>query len=136
MSEIEKMYENANAYKNLCKCSFKNLFDYSINYGQDVCIHVEDEIRHGCEGCELAEQNIKYYPPFTPDKQLELIKWLMVNNKDYQYNVEDNKYWFIIDDYRETKYREFDEALAELINLYWQFLAEQERTEITDILRG
>ena len=80
------------------------------------------------------EEGNYYMPPFTAEKQLELIKWLMVNNKDYQYDIEDNKYWFIIDDYRETKYREFDEALAELINLYWQDLTDTEKAEIRRIL--
>ena len=89
--------------------------------------------------CQIPDESCglkNVYEDFTAEKQLELVKWLMVNNKDYQYDVEDNKYWFIIDDYRETKYREFDEALAELINLYWQDLTEQERTEIAEILRG
>ena len=75
-----------------------------------------------------------FYPDFTAEKQLELIKWLMINMKDYQYDVEDNKFWFYIDDCRETKYREFDEALAELINLYWQDLTDQEKEEVRNIL--
>lgn len=110
MSEVEKMYENAGIVKKRCK-------DYSC------CV---------CEQYDKCEK----YPSFTPEKQLSLIKWLMVNNKDCQYDIEDNKYWFFIDDYRETKYREFNEALAELINLYWQELTEQEKTEIAEILRG
>ena len=60
-AEISKMYENANAYKMLCNCEFKNLYDYSIGYGQDVCIHTEDETMKGCEGCELA--NIIHHSP-------------------------------------------------------------------------
>ena len=77
-----------------------------------------------------------HYPPFTAEKQIELIKWLMAKAKDYQYDVENGKYWFIIDDYRETKYRDFDEALAELITLYWQDLTEEEQNEIRNILKG
>ena len=125
MSEIEKMYENAGIEKE---------FEKPAECVRNPYIT--------CEGCMLYDDergrcnNKKEYPPFTAEKQLELIKWLMVNNKDYQYDVEDNKYWFIIDDYRETKYREFDEALAELINLYWQDLTEEKRKQIAEILRG
>ena len=108
MTEIEKMFENAGFIKKQCK-------DYS------------------CIVCE-QNNNCEKYPPFTAEKQLELIKWLMINIKDYQYDVEDNKFWFYIDDCRETKYREFDEALAELINLYWQDLTDQEKEEIRRIL--
>ena len=105
MSEIEKLMQNA---------GIEPIPLFSTRYGY--------------------EEGNYYMPPFTAEKQLELIKWLMVNNKDYQYDIEDNKYWFIIDDYRETKYREFDEALAELINLYWQDLTEEEKAEIKRIL--
>lgn len=122
MSEITKLYENAEVNKQIPKvCSSNEL------YCKECEAHIEDAMPY----CKNAE-----YPPFTAEKQLSLIKWLMVNNKDYQYDIEDNKYWFIIDDYRETKYREFNEALAELINLYWQDLTEQERTEIRRILNG
>ena len=125
MTEISKMYENANAYKMLCKCSFKNLFDYSIDYGQDVCIHAEDEIREGCESCELAEQNVKYYPPFTTDKQLKIIEWFIscswwLNLKSLDKNLD-----FSLD---------FDEKLAKLVNRLWESFDDQEKEEIRGIL--
>lgn len=136
MSEIAKMYENANAYKNICKCYFKNIFDYSIDYGQDVCIHVEDEIRHGCEGCELAEQNVKYYPPFTAEKQLELIKWLIQKYKTILIEHKLNLFYINIRAiYTGMVHIEFDETIAGLFNNLWQDLTEQERTEIAEILK-
>ena len=138
MSEVENMYKNANAYKNLCECSFKNLYDYSIDYGQDVCIHAEDEIRTDCEGCKLAEQNVKYYPPFTAEKQIELIKWLCKNDKFHCLEIE----FFIKEkDYKISTYQkasnfneDFTETLASLINNLWQSLTEEQRQQIKEIL--
>ena len=77
-----------------------------------------------------------FYPEFTEEKQLNIIKWLMKNRKDYQYDTYNNTYWFIIDDDRECKkYRKFDEALAELMNLYWQDFTVEEKKEIKRILK-
>lgn len=109
MTEIEKMFENAGIKKEK-----KKMLDIETG--------------------EISLTLDKLYPPFTAEKQIELIKWLMINIKYYQYDVEDNKFWFYIDDCRETKYREFDEALAELINLYWQDLTDREKEEIREIL--
>lgn len=116
MSEIEKLYRLSNIEPFIHNQPVK---DY--NFGGD-------------NGYQYNE--VKYYPSFTAEKQIELIKWLMAKAKDYQYDVENGKYWFIIDDYRETKYRDFDEALAELITLYWQDLTETEQEEIRKILKG
>lgn len=133
MTEIEKMYENANAYKMLCNCEFKNLFDYSIDYGQDVCIHAEDENRKGCEGCELAEQNVKYYPPFTAEKQLLLIQ-LLAKTRIIHISFLSNE-WSIegIGGYG-IKYDTFKNALSGYINQIWQYLTDQEKEEIRNIL--
>lgn len=79
MTEIDKMYENANAYKILCNCEFKNLYDYRIEYGSDVCDYTESKIKEPCKVCEKAKQKIKYYPDFTKDKQLKIIEWFISN---------------------------------------------------------
>lgn len=121
-SDIEKMYENANIIpKKIGYC----------NWDSD-CPYPEKECGDECPYWKYEDKAT--LPPFAAEKQLKLIKWLMINNKDYQYDLEDNKFWFYIDDCRETKYREFDEALAELINLYWQDLTEEEKEEIREIL--
>lgn len=88
MSEVEKMYKLVGVKEG---CTLPNLCRY-----KGICAKPVN--------CEHYD-----YPDFTAEKQLSLIKWLMVN---------------------------FNEALAELINLYWQDLTEQERTEIAEILRG
>ena len=108
MNEVEKMYENAepdrncNLYKHFTECPMK---------------HTQ------CEDCENF-----VYPPFTAEKQLELIK-LIANRKgypDYEY------FGKLFDDY--IQLREFDEALARLVNNLWQDLTEEERKQIRGIL--
>ena len=62
MSEIEKMYENAEVKKQIPKiCSNNEL------YCKECKAHIEDAMPY----CKNAD-----YPPFTAEKQLELIKWL------------------------------------------------------------
>ena len=58
----------------LCGCEFKNLYDYRIAYGSDVCIYaeVEDEKEH-CSTCRLAKQIHPLYPVITDRILLELI---------------------------------------------------------------
>ena len=59
--------------KMLCDCEFKNLYDYSIAYGSDVCIHAEDEGKGHCKKCKLAKQTHPLYPEITDRVLLELI---------------------------------------------------------------
>lgn len=125
MTEIEKMFENANAYKMLCNCEYKNLFDYRIDFGQDVCSHVEDKTRKGCEGCELAEQNVKYYPPFTTDKQLKILEWFISNRWWLNLKLLDKGFDFSLN---------LDEKLAKLVNRLWESFDDQEKEEIRGIL--
>lgn len=118
MSEIEKMYENAKLHK----CSNKGNF----------CKHI-GEI---CEKCKKHK-----YPPFIAEKQLELIKWLS-SIKDFEFEsvfarglyivgcrecVSNNKHW--------AENKQFEEALAELINDLWQDLTDAEKAQIKEILK-
>lgn len=59
--------------KMLCECSFKNLHDYRIDYGSDVCIRMDDDIKNPCDSCELAKQIHPLYPKITDRVLLELI---------------------------------------------------------------
>ena len=85
----------------------------------------------------------EYYPPFTPEKQLELIKWLARHNfvvcknlggwhtginptYDEEFGITCSK--------RATNYGSFEYALASLINYLWQDLTEEERKQIKEIL--
>jgi hypothetical protein len=93
MNEIEKMYENAGA--ELRKCSECNN-NVDCGYGK---------------GC---------YPPFTAEKQIELIKWMVnTNHRYYLLDVVEN---------------DFEESLAKVFNLYWQDLTEEEKQQVKGIL--
>ena len=76
----------------------------------------------------------EYYPPFTAEKQIEIIKFLL--NKSVYYDTNgDRKYWFhISDEIENSKYREFDEAIAECINKMWEDLRDYEKIQIKEIL--
>lgn len=125
MTEIEKMYENANAYKTLCNCEFKNLYDYRIEYGSDVCDYTESKIKEPCKVCEKAKQKIKYYPDFTAEKQLKIIEWFISNPWWLNLKSLDKTLDFSLD---------FDEKLAKLVNRLWESFDDQEKDEIRGIL--
>ena len=80
------------------------------------------------------------YPPFTAEKQLELIKWLIKNDKFHCLEIE----FFIKEkDYKISTYQkasnfneDFTETLASLINNHWQDLTEEEKQQIRGILNG
>ncbi len=142
MIEISKMYENANAYKMLCNCEFKNLYDYRIEYGSDVCDYTESKIKEPCKVCKKAKQKIKYYPDFTAEKQLKIVKFLLRKGDYYDtdgvyYDTDGDTYWFhFTDEIENVAYRPFEEAIAEFINTLWQDLTDQEKEEIRNILNA
>ena len=85
-----------------------------------------------------------FYPDFTAEKQIELIKWLakiyeLSINWDKQYN----SYRFVIRNYQNGRLSRsicnykglFEETLAYLINGIWQSLTDQEKEEIRNILK-
>ena len=132
MSEIEKMYENAGVEKEVIKGCYEY---YSENGGIDIYT-VNDCKNKDCNTCK-ADKSIKEYPPFTAEKQIELIKWLM--NKSFSYStVEDKdgiKYWFEID-YETSShgFKNFEETIADTINEMWQDLTDAEKAQIKEIL--
>ena len=123
MNEIEKLYELASFVKKRCK-------DYSCT----VCEQYND--------CEK-------YPPFTAEKQLELIKWLSNNDKDKNkkltlYNSA-HLYYFGLDhepahsedamwSYGESLGTTFEDGLASIINDLWQDLTEEQKQQVKGIL--
>ena len=126
MTEIEKLLKNANAYKMLCNCEFKNLYDYRIEYGSDVCDYTESKIKEPCKVCEKAKQKIKYYPDFTTDKQLKIIEWFISNPWWLNLKSLDKTLDFSLD---------FDEKLAKLVNRLWESFDDREKEEIRNILK-
>ena len=124
MNEVEKMYENAGFIQKRCK-------DYS---------------------CPMCEQynDCEKYPPFTAEKQIELIKLLSrVTLADYFqfFFYEIKEEWvfrlFMITEMScelaytyESRNKDFTEALAGLINSLWQDLTEEEKQQIKNILES
>lgn len=79
------------------------------------------------------------YPPFTAEKQLELIKFVS-NFKVYEMVKYKNRKWFMCasigcDDYYESRSESFDQALANLIINLWQDLINDQKQEIKKILQ-
>lgn len=101
MNEIEKLYELA-GIEYTTKCS--------------GLIHCED-----CEHSEEINCYNKYYSPFTPEKQLELVKWLF-----------DSIYLLCLGPLQHSE--NFENSLAELVNCLWQDLTEEEKQQVKEIL--
>ena len=116
MSEIEKMYENAGVRK--------------------INIH-QSEIDNGdprFTGISHSDSYIKY-PPFTAEKQLELIEWLIRKYKTISIEHKLNLFYINITDiYTGMVHIEFDETIAGLINNIWQDLTEEEKQQVKGIL--
>ena len=123
MNEIENMYKNAGFIKKQCK-------DYS------------------CIVCD-KNNNCEKYPPFTAEKQLELIKWLA--KKDYgdytssiSITITDDRCYFSAGEkpkyfanevlYDSNRFTDFEQSLSNLINCLWQDLTEEEKQQIKEIL--
>lgn len=114
MNEITKLYKNAGVEK---FCS-----TYKTN---KQCEGIID-----CSECASAE-----YPPFTSEKQIELIKWLK-DNRDFHTC---GNWCTALDSTGETvEHRDskFEEALAGLINQLFiaQDLTEEEKQQVKGIL--
>lgn len=129
MSEISKLYENAEVKKQIPKvCSSNEL------YCKECEAHIEDAMPY----CKNAE-----YPTFTAEKQLELIKWLLYNTKvdclNMFYKNEENYLEISINcqngySYENSFDDNFEIAIASTINTLWQDLTEEERKQIKEIL--
>ena len=121
MNEIEKMYENAGIEKlSVCEYTCMNATNCNVN-----CVHYNDKTT--------------YYPPFTAEKQLKLIKWLCQktyrNYLLFRYNFT-NYYWqFECNMTDSDRVDNFSEALASVCNNLWQSLTEEERKQIKEILK-
>ena len=142
MSEIEKMYENAGiepTYTDECHMAdsyysmAKDLNDRGIlfdDYMKQECPN-KNEVCY--ETCPYA-YNKEFYPPFTAEKQIELIKWLarkgllQINyssHQCYQFNS-----FRVGGDYK----ADISEALASHYNTIWQDLTEEEKQQVKGIL--
>ena len=95
MNEITKLYKNAGIVLRKCSECDNNM---DCGYGKDC------------------------YPPFTAEKQIELIKWLIVHSPSTC--LED-----------EIIVCAFEDSLANIINTIWQDLTKEEKEVVRGILR-
>ncbi len=115
MSEIEKLYENAELEKD-CKL-----------YGNySMCPHKTRE----CTDCKYF-----IYPPFTAEKQMKLFKFLLDKYCDIRIrkNLEGAYYIKSFNDISCFS-EDFEETLASFTNTHLQDLTEQEKEQIKEIL--
>ena len=133
MSEITKLYKNAG----IKKCS-NNLKKYK----SDVCLLNSNIYGRTCNDCMWYHN-----PPFTAEKQLELIKWLgkLAGKLDISSNYNDTQYLLYFYMNRKTRdeilpnistgrSENFEKSLAGLINNLWQDLTEEEKQQVRGIL--
>lgn len=124
MNEIEKMYENANIK------------------AKEYCDRDSDACMACCPEWENRQDCWKYksvIPPFTAEKQIEIIKFLIGKHARFDMfkNYEQKDLYMVHYEcrYFPKQYLPFGEALAESINYLWQSLTEKEKQQIKDILK-
>lgn len=123
MNEIEKIYKNAGIkpeYKDCCIITDKYLnYETELSY-EDL---MDKECPHNQEctdECEYAYNKI-IYPPFTAEKQLEIVKMILFST-----------WWMNL---KRLQFAEkFDEGLAQMINELWQDLSLEEKQQVKGIL--
>jgi hypothetical protein len=130
MNEVEKMYENANVERE---------FAYlECHRGRSsICCPIEEyEKDDECMGCinSSAMKKVYEYPPFTAEKQIELIKFLLNQGVYYSTFPNDTYQFHISDDIENPQPRKFDIAIAEIINDLWQSLTSEEKQQVKGIL--
>ena len=127
MTEVEELYELVGVEP---RCNIYPTF-------YDCAKHPHEK----CEDCVEWE-----YPPFTAEKQIELIKLLQRKNV-YKFSfssTNDNSEYLFFAHKDNTPVQElivagdkcYEEALASFINTLWQDLTEAEQNEIKNILKG
>lgn len=128
MSEITKLYENAGIkpeWQDCCKIADK-YWANNTESGFEYLMLKECPYNQECtDECEYAYDKI-VYPPFTAEKQIELICFLLNANIKIDICKEPNMKMEICD---------IAEALAEVTNTIWQDLTEEERKQIKNILQ-
>lgn len=135
---IQKLYEIAGVKKKYC--GWLDMGDLDTQYKYVMCDTLEEyketaefsRTSYSSDDNNYITPEIKY-PPFTAEKQLELIKCLanietismQSDGEDYQVLTE-----FESGDWLAT----FEQALASLILELWQELTDNQKQEIKEIL--
>lgn len=123
MNEIEKMYKLANVqpyYKKRIEC--KEGYSIGQPCGKSPCIDCDKSVFEDV------------MPPFTAEKQIELIKWLSSKYGIYIVNVDKYSIGFGTCAGEFCTKENFEDVLAESINHLWQDLTEEEKQQVKGIL--
>ena len=133
---IQKLYEIADTKKKYLDfiCKNKNC-EYKKLSGKFACVNCFNSTR----------QKIKTYPPFTAEKQLELIKWLLHHKQTTQVELRyfGNSYYVThctksknknYEYVRDGKARLFENSIADLFCDMWESLTDNQKQEIKEIL--
>lgn len=118
MNEIEKMYENAGI--ELIRecfngdCAVKDEIGYDKNICDNRCVYIDEK-----------------YPPFTAEKQLELIKW--ISHHDGCFEVHLNSIEF--GDSGFGCCSTFEESFARAVNNFLKSATEKEKEKVKEILK-
>lgn len=117
MSEVDKLYENVGIKLGCCKYA-----EYGYEGEEGTWYYCKKEGKE-CWTYPNGNANCveKGYPPFTAEKQLEIVKMILFstwwkNLKILQFS------------------EKFDEGLAQIINSIWQDLTEKEKQQVKGIL--
>lgn len=124
MSEITKLYENCNIKpKQEGYCDWDSNCPYPRLKCNDECPYWKYE-------------NKVSYPPFTPEKQLLLLQWI-VNKTDLYLHRHKTDFTYSIasEDIAVNKNKDFKESIAEFINTTWQDLTPEEKQQVKGILK-
>jgi hypothetical protein len=115
MKEITKLYENAGVLK---ECLSPCYINKTWRKTRD------------CPNCD----NREYYPPFTAEKQIEILK-LLCQRRFIEFGTTPDEEYFLYDnDCHQSYNQHFDEAVAKFVNMLWQNLTEGEKQQIKEIL--
>ena len=141
MSEVEKLYENVGIKLGCCKYA-----EYGYEGKEGTWYYCTKEGKE-CWTYPNGNANCveKDYPPFTAEKQIELIKWLSKRCFYIEISEMADKSYGIAfryqpaDEYKNEQSecctnKNFAEALAESINYIWQDLSEEEKQQMKGIL--
>ena len=111
MNEVTKLYKNAGVEK------ITITYYCNIRENED-CPHENDNVL--CKECVWGKPILKY-PPFTAEKQLELIKWCIDNYRGEIFDTIETE-WFA-------------EQLSAYINNLWRDLTKEDKQQIKEVLK-
>lgn len=141
MNEVEKMYENCKIKKQYC--GWLDMGDLDAQYTYVRCDSLEEfndtammsRTSYSSEEEDWDKPSIEY-PPFTAEKQIELIEWLG------ELQIDTRKgYWHLAKFGRTTKTvyannGNLGEALSEIVNQLWKNLTEEKQKQVKNILES